>query len=216
MDSATKDQLETIRKAPIDFRNAQILENLSKTDEKTVRKKLIKGGATVAVSSFVFLSPSYLYSSFPFFNGIKKPLDIAAKTTALPALLYGAREFTSALHEEYQILRGSRLPEEQRTFLRGICNGVMDVVLASSIHAAQHYLPKFLSDTYKEAYGPEASDLLIHFLVLRGVMHIVVYTPQWVAEQDWDLNIKYIKEKATSASSTFLSLFLKKTSVPSS
>ena len=132
----------------MDVTQFRVLEDLSNTSPATVRKTLKVGATEVLMGAgLVVLSPHVpslgsKHSSQNWNNRgeVSSSYDLLSPTTlkvlGKTLVLNGARKFISAAHEEYNILRGSRLQPSERSLFLNIKNGVMDLGLASLIYVS--------------------------------------------------------------------------------
>lgn len=127
----------------------RVVEDLSKAPPATVRKTLKVGATEILMGTgLVALSPYVPSLGSKHWNNLGNESSnydllspITLKVFGKTLVLTGARKFISAAHEEYNILRGSRLPPTERTLSLNILNGIRDVGLASLIYVSHQHIP---------------------------------------------------------------------------
>jgi hypothetical protein len=195
----------------------RVLEDLRSVDPMTVRKNLkigftevVLGGGLVVLAPYV---PS-LGATPGSYRNDKPNYDLVSPTTVKvlgkTLVLNGARKFISAAHEEYNILRGCRLPENERTLSLNIRNGIVDIGLAGAIYVSHQYIPSLLMESYVELAGPAVTIVAVSCLGMRGLTDLARDLPTWAGELDWSLTACSLKDKAMSGCATFFSFFTKK------
>lgn len=199
---------------PDEFR---VLEDLRLAEPTTVRRNLkvgftevLLGGGLVVLAPYVptlgstYGNHKYNHSNYDLIS--PTTIKVLGKTL----VLNGARKFISAAHEEYNIFRGSRLPESDRTLSRKVRNGLIDIGLATAIYVSHQYIPSLLMESYVELAGPAVTIIAVSYLGMRGLTDLAKDIPTCAGELDWVATAGGVKDGVMNNCSRFFSYFIKK------
>ncbi len=187
-----------------------LLEDFSNTEPPIVRQQLKLGFTEMMMGGTLVMASRHVPSLGSKNTSREYDYDLLSPTTLKvfgKALVFsGTRKFISAANEEYNIFRGSRLQENQRTLLRGIRNGVVDICLAGCIYYSHQHIPNIFMDSYIELAGPPATVVVISYLGMRGITTLATDFPTWTSKLDWSLAASSLKRGVVGTCSRFLSL----------